>query len=89
MKELLKVMTSLKEIEERKEEYALTLDRIEQILKTLDKRYETKKEGELKKTQKLHEDLKTLVQMGTRVDKEINNAKTAESDKTKSNINKF
>lgn len=54
VKELLKVMTSLKDIEEKKEEYALTLDRIEQILKTLEKKYENKKEGELKKTQKLH-----------------------------------
>jgi t-SNARE complex subunit (syntaxin) len=33
--------------------------------------------------------LKTLAQMGTRVDREITNAKTAESDKTKSRIQKF
>jgi flagellar motility protein MotE (MotC chaperone) len=45
VKELLKVMNSLKDIEEKKDEYALTLDRIEQILRTLEKKENTKKES--------------------------------------------
>lgn len=35
VKELLKVMNSLKDIDEKKEDYALTLDRVEQVIKTL------------------------------------------------------
>jgi hypothetical protein len=38
-------MNSLKDIEEKKDEYALTLDRIEQILRTLEKKENTKKES--------------------------------------------
>lgn len=36
-------MNSLKEIQEKREDSALTLNRIEQIFKTLDKKYDTKK----------------------------------------------
>lgn len=42
--ELLKVMNSLKALDERRDEIYLTLDRIEEILKTLDKKHEKKKE---------------------------------------------
>lgn len=46
-------MTSLKNLEDRKDEIVLTLDRIEEILKTYDKKYDKKKEAEVKKTHKL------------------------------------
>ena len=59
------------------------------MLKTLERKENAKKESELRKCQKLTEDLKTLTQMGTRVDREISNAKTAEADKTKIKIHRF
>ena len=89
VKELLKVMNSLKEIEEKREDSALTLNRIEQILRTLEKKYDNKKELDLKKSQKMTDDLKALVQMATRVDKEIVAPKTTEGVKTKEKIKKF
>jgi hypothetical protein len=36
-------------------------------MKTLDRKFETKKESELKKCQKLTEDIKSLAQMAARV----------------------
>lgn len=36
-------MTSLKNLEDRKDEIVLTLDRIEEVLKTFDKKYDKKK----------------------------------------------
>lgn len=46
-------MTSLKNLDERKDEIVLTLDRIEEILRTYEKKYDKKKEGEMKKIHKL------------------------------------
>lgn len=48
-------MNSLKEIEDKREDSALDLNRIDQILKTLEKKYDTKKENDLKKCQKMSE----------------------------------
>ena len=42
--ELLKVMTSLKQLEDRREEIELTLDRIEEVLVTYEKKYDKRKE---------------------------------------------
>lgn len=36
-------MTSLKNLEDRKDELVLTLDRIEEVLKTFDRKYDKKK----------------------------------------------
>lgn len=87
--ELLKVMECLKEIDDRREISALDLNRINQILKTLDKKYDTKKENDLRKCQKLSEELKSLVQTSTRVEKEIVGPKNTEGVKTKEDIRKF
>ena len=43
--ELLKVMISLKELEERKDEIVLTLDRLEEIFKTFDKKHGKNKDN--------------------------------------------
>lgn len=51
--ELLKVMTSLKELDERRDEIFLGLDRIEEVLKTYEKKFDKKKEMEMKKAVKL------------------------------------
>jgi len=45
----------------------LTLDRIEEILKTYEKKYEKKKEAEAKKIHKLMEDTKTISHVATRI----------------------
>lgn len=76
MNELLKVMTSLKNLEDRKDEIVLTLDRIEEILKTFEKKYDKKKEAEMKKIHKLMEDTKTVAHVATRIEKEITGPKT-------------
>jgi hypothetical protein len=41
--ELLKVMMSLKDLEERKDDIFLALDRIEEVLKTYEKKFDKKK----------------------------------------------
>ena len=51
--DLLKVMTSLKSLDEEREDIYLTLDRIEETLKTFEKRYDKKKDNEMKKCNKL------------------------------------
>ena len=43
MNELLKVMMSLKDLEERKDDIFLALDRIEEVLKTYEKKFDKKK----------------------------------------------
>lgn len=43
--ELLKVMISLKELEERKDEIVLTLDRLEEIFRTFDKKHGKNKDN--------------------------------------------
>lgn len=87
--ELLKVMVSLKELEERKDEIVLTLDRMEEIFRTYDKKYGKSKDSEMKKIHKLMEDTKTIVHVSTRVDKEINGPKAVEAGRTKDKIKKF
>lgn len=82
-------MTSLKNLQDRKEEIVLTLDRIEEILKTYEKRYDKKKETEGKKIHKLMEDTKTLSHVATRIQKQITGPKTIEAGRTKEKIKKF
>lgn len=82
-------MTSLKQLEERKDEIDLTLDRIEEILQTYEKKYDKRKELEMKKAKKLMEETKTIANMSTRVEKEITGPKTAEAGRTKEKIKKF
>lgn len=53
VKDLLEVMTSLKALDEKREDIELVLDRIEEVLKTFDKRYDKKKDAEMKKVAKL------------------------------------
>lgn len=43
--QLLKVMTSLKDLEDRRDELFLTLDRIEEVLRTYEKKFDKKKES--------------------------------------------
>ena len=45
MNELLKVMNSLKELDERKGEINLTLDRVNEVLKTYEKVHDKKKDN--------------------------------------------
>jgi hypothetical protein len=60
-------MTSLKELDERRDEIFLGLDRIEEVLKTYEKKFDKKKEMEMKKAVKLIEDTKTINHIATRV----------------------
>lgn len=46
-------MNSLKEIDDKRDDSSLDLNRIDQILRTLEKKYDTKKEADLKKCQKM------------------------------------
>jgi dynein heavy chain len=87
--DLLKVMTSLKQLEDRKDEIDLTLDRIEEVLHIYEKKYDKKKELEMKKTHKLMDETKTINHVATRVDKEITGPKNAEAGRTKEKIKKF
>lgn len=89
VKDLLKVMNSLKALDERRDDIYLTLDRIEEVLKTFEKRYEKKKEHEMKKCMKLMDDNKTITFVAAKVEKEINGPKTVEAAKTKDRIKKF
>ena len=89
VKDLLKVMNSLKALDERRDDIYLTLDRIEEVLKTFEKRYEKKKEHEMKKCMKLMDDNKTITFVAAKVEKEINGPKTVEAAKTKERIKKF
>lgn len=82
-------MTSLKNLEDRKDQIVLTLDRIEEILKTYEKKYEKKKEAEAKKIHKLMEDTKTISHVATRIQKQITGPKTVEAGRTKEKIKKF
>lgn len=76
-------MTSLKNLEDRKDQIVLTLDRIEEVLKTFDKKYDKKKQTETKKIHKLMEDTKTISHVATRIQKEITGPKTVEAGRTK------
>jgi hypothetical protein len=67
--ELLKVMMSLKDLEERRDEIFLSMERIEEVLKTFEKKHDKKKEAEMKKSLKLIEDTKTINHIATRVEK--------------------
>ena len=87
--ELLKVMTSLKELEERKDEIVLTLDRMEEIFRTFDKKYGKNKDHEMKKVNKLMDETRTIVHVSSRVDKEITGPKTVEAGRTKDKIKGF
>lgn len=89
VKDLLKVMNSLKALDERRDDIYLTLDRIEEVLKTYEKRYDKKKEHEMKKCLKLMDDNKTITFVAAKVEKEINGPKTVEAGKTKERIKKF
>lgn len=89
VKDLLKVMNSLKALDERRDDIYLTLDRIEEVLKTYEKRYDKKKEHEMKKCLKLMDDNKTITFVAAKVEKEINGPKTIEAGKTKERIKKF
>ena len=89
VKDLLKVMNSLKALDERRDDIYLTLDRIEEVLKTYQKRYDKKKEHEMKKCLKLMDDNKTITFVAAKVEKEINGPKTVEAGKTKERIKKF
>jgi len=82
-------MNSLKALDERRDDIYLTLDRIEEVLKTFEKRYEKKKEHEMKKCMKLMDDNKTITFVAAKVEKEINGPKTVEAGKTKDRIKKF
>lgn len=82
-------MNSLKALEDRRSEITLTLDRIEEILKTYDRVYDKKKDSEMKKCHKLMEESKTIAHVATRVEKEITIPKTNEAQKTKERIKKF
>lgn len=82
-------MNSLKDLEDRKDEISLTLDRIEQIYKTYDKKYDKKKENEMKKVHKLMDDIKTNLLVANRVEKQISGPKTVEASRTKDKIKKF
>jgi len=87
--ELLKVMNSLKSLEDRRDEINLTLDRIDEVLRTYEKVYDKKKEAEGKKCHKLMEESKTIAHVATRVEKEITVPKSNEAVKTKERIKKF
>ena len=58
-------------------------------MKTFDKRYEKKKDFEMKKCMKLMDDNKTITFVAAKVEKEINGPKTIEAVKTKERIKKF
>ena len=87
--DLLKVMISLKNLDERRDDIYLTLDRIEQTLKTFDRRYDKKKDNEMKKCGKLMEENKTITFVAAKIQKQINGPKTIEAGKTKEKIKKF
>lgn len=89
VQDLLKVMNSLKALDERRESIELTLDRIEEILKAFDKRYDKKKDHEMKKCSKLMEESKAVTFVAAKVQKEINGPKTIQAGKTKERIKKF
>jgi len=82
-------MNSLKALDERRDDIYLTLDRIEEVLKTFERRFEKKKEHEMKKCNKLMEDNKTITFVAAKVEKEISGPKTIEAAKTKERIKKF
>lgn len=87
--ELLKVMVSLKALDEKKDDIVLTLDRLEEIFKVYDKKYGKNKDHEMKKIHKLSDEIKTILHVSTRVDKEITGPKTVEAGRTKEKIKKF
>ena len=89
VKDLLKVMNSLKALDERRDDIYLTLDRIEEVLKTFQRRFDKKKEHEMKKCNKLMDDNKTITFVAAKVEKEISGPKTIEAAKTKERIKKF
>jgi len=82
-------MNSLKALEQRRDSIFLSLDRIEEVLKTYEKKFDKKKEHEMKKTMKLIEDTKTINHIATRIEKDITGPKAVEAAKTKDNIKKF
>jgi thermostable 8-oxoguanine DNA glycosylase len=67
VQDLLKVMNSLKALDERRDDIYLTLDRIEEVLKTYERRYDKKKEQEMKKCMKLMDDNKTITFVAAKV----------------------
>ena len=81
VEDLLKVMTSLKNLDERRDDIYLALDRIEETLKTFEKRHDKKKDGEMKKVNKLMEENKTITFVAAKIEKEINGPKTIEAGK--------
>jgi len=82
-------MTSLKLLDEKSADIELTLDRVEEVLKTFDKRYDKKKDVEMKKVGKLKEDHRTTSFVAAKVEKEISAPRAAEATKTKERIKKF
>ena len=75
VKDLLKVMNSLKDLDDKRDDIELTLDRVEQILKNYDKKYDKKKEHEMKKCSKLMDESRAVAFVGAKVEKEINGPK--------------